>query len=114
MIFSLIIIAHWFGDFAFQTSNMAVNKSRSFKWLFLHTGTYTVTLLLFCLFLMPMEELFPYVVLNGLLHGTTDLFTSRLAAKYREEPRRFYPIIGFDQMVHTLTLYWTLEGLVLS
>ena len=37
----------------------------------------------------------------------TDFFTSKLASKYQDKPRIFYPVLGFDQMIHGLCLYLT-------
>jgi len=109
MTFSLFLLAHWIGDFGLQTSKMALGKCVSLKWLVIHVGTYTGVILLFSLFLMPLDDVFRFVSLNCLLHLITDFFTSKWANKNRKEPRKFYPIIGLDQLIHTLTLYWTLD-----
>ncbi|MEM6361742.1 MAG: DUF3307 domain-containing protein [Bacteroidota bacterium] len=109
MTFSLLLLAHWIGDFGLQTSNMALNKSKSLKWLLLHVLTYTGVLLAFSAFLISLEDLIFFVAVNGLLHGITDFFTSKLADRYKDIPRRFFPILGLDQLLHTLTLYWTLQ-----
>ncbi|MEM1408188.1 MAG: DUF3307 domain-containing protein [Bacteroidota bacterium] len=109
MIFSLLLLAHWIGDFCLQTSNMALYKSKSLKWLLFHVLTYTGVLLAFSTFLISLEDLAVFVGINGLLHGVTDFFTSKLAHRYKDIPRRFFPILGFDQLLHTLTLYWTLQ-----
>ena len=109
MTYSLLLLAHWVGDFALQSSQMATQKSESMKWLSIHTLTYTGVLLVFCVFLLPPGQMIAYVLLNGLIHGVVDYFTSRLAARYIDKPRYFFPIIGFDQMIHMQTLYWTLE-----
>ena len=109
MTFSLLLLAHWIGDFGLQTSQMALGKCVSLKWLFIHVFTYTGAILAFSIFLMPLEDVLVYVGVNFLLHLVTDFFTSKWANVYRKTPRKFYPIIGLDQMIHTLTLYWTLE-----
>ena len=42
MRFMLVLLtAHFVGDFLCQTDRMAVNKSKSFKWLAIHVATYT-------------------------------------------------------------------------
>ena len=111
MTFSLLLLSHWLGDFAFQSSDMALGKCHSMKWLLYHVGTYTAILLVFCLFLLPLSDVAIYVGANAVLHLITDYFTSRWAQKHRKVPRKFFPIIGLDQLIHTLTLYWTLEYL---
>ena len=114
MTFSLLLVAHWVGDFGLQTSNMALNKSHSMIWLLKHVGAYTAAILAFSLFIIPLEQVPLYVGVNAVLHLITDFFTSKWAYKHRKEPRKFYPIIGIDQMIHSLTLYWTLELLINS
>ncbi|AXT49515.1 DUF3307 domain-containing protein [Aquimarina sp. BL5] len=107
MIFSWILIAHWIGDFAFQTSKMAMGKSEEMKWLFVHVIVYTITLAMFSIFLFPIKIAIAYVLINSFLHGFTDFFTSKLTMRYRENPRIFFPLLGLDQMIHSITLYLT-------
>ncbi|MEM8999715.1 MAG: DUF3307 domain-containing protein [Bacteroidota bacterium] len=107
MVFIIILIAHWVGDYVLQTSNMAVYKSSSLKWLLLHILTYTAILLIFGYFLFSWQVAFGFALFNGSLHLITDFFTSKLSARYQDQPRVFYPILGFDQCVHVICLYWT-------
>ncbi len=107
MVFALILVAHWVGDFLFQSTRMAVEKSSSLKWLSAHVATYASVLLVLTLFLFHWKTAIIYVVINGLLHFVTDFFTSKLAARHQQNPRLFYPILGFDQMIHGLCLYLT-------
>ncbi|MDY8136136.1 DUF3307 domain-containing protein [Aquimarina sp. 2201CG5-10] len=107
MVFSWILLAHWVGDFVFQTSRMATEKSKQLKWLSIHVITYTAVLLIFALFVFSFKLAITYVLINGVLHGITDFFTSKLSAKYQETPRIFFPILGMDQLIHTVTLYIT-------
>lgn len=102
-----ILLAHWVGDFLLQTSNMAVNKHSSLKWLLLHVGAYSLVMLAIGQFLFSWQVGLGFAVFNGLLHLVTDFFTSKLSAKYQDKPRVFYPVLGFDQLVHTACLYWT-------
>lgn len=113
MIFAIILIAHWVGDYLFQSTRMAVEKSSSFKWLTTHVATYTGVILAFSIFLFPWKTAILYVGINGLLHFITDFFTSKLAAKHQDNARIFYPILGFDQLVHGLCLYLTYINLEL-
>ncbi|SEK38812.1 Protein of unknown function [Aquimarina amphilecti] len=107
MIFSFILIAHWIGDFAFQTSKMALKKNEKIKWLSIHVLVYTAVLAIFVIFLFPIKIAITYILLNSLLHGFTDFFTSKLTMRYRENPRIFFPLLGLDQLIHILTLYIT-------
>ncbi len=95
------------GDFAFQTSKMALGKSEEMKWLLIHVVVYTVILGVLSVFLFPIKIAITYVLINSLLHGFTDFFTSKLTMRYRENPRIFFPLLGLDQLIHLLTLYIT-------
>ncbi|MDT0605505.1 DUF3307 domain-containing protein [Croceitalea rosinachiae] len=103
----MLLLAHWIGDFLFQTTKMAIHKSSSFKWLFLHVTTYTIVIFIFATLSFSWQVALGYTVINGVLHLVVDFFTSKLAAKYVERPRIFYPILGFDQLIHIACLYWT-------
>jgi len=108
MTFAIILFAHWLGDFVFQSSDMALKKNRSIKWLTIHVLTYSVIILLFVIFLFPLDLAIYYFLVNGVIHWLVDFFTSKAAARYYKKPRVFYPILGFDQFLHVLTLYYSL------
>ena len=84
---------------------MATEKKHSLLWLARHTLTYTVVILSMSLVLFPIAISIKYTLLNGIAHGLTDYFTSKLAHRYHNDPRIFYPILGFDQFLHIATLY---------
>jgi len=107
MNFGLLLVAHWMGDYVFQSSKMATGKSQHLKWLSIHTLVYTAVLLFFCIWIFDIKTAILYTFVNGVLHGVTDFFTSKLAAKYSEKPRIFFPILGMDQLIHTAILYFT-------
>lgn len=107
MVFILILVGHWIGDFVFQSTDMAVNKSSSIKWLLLHVLAYTLILLLFANFAFSWQVALGYTLINGVLHLVVDFFTSKLAAKFKDRRRIFYPVIGFDQLLHIVCLYWS-------
>ncbi|MCK6617213.1 MAG: DUF3307 domain-containing protein [Cyclobacteriaceae bacterium] len=99
-----LLFGHWVADFLFQTETMALRKSSSIKWLVLHVITYTVVLAAFCFGLLGWQDALYYAGINGLLHGFTDFFTSRLTTAYKDNRRIFFLIIGLDQFIHTATL----------
>jgi hypothetical protein len=107
MDFLIILVAHWVGDFLLQTQKMAVNKHKSMKWLGLHVLVYSIVLLVIGQVLFSWQVGLGYAVFNGLLHLTTDFITSKIAARYQKNPRIFYSILGFDQLIHSMCLYWT-------
>ncbi len=104
-----LLFGHWVADFLFQTEKMALGKSHSIKWLALHVLVYTVVLCVFCFFLLSWKVALLFAALNGLLHGLTDLLTSRLTALYKDNRRIFFLIIGLDQFIHSATLLITLD-----
>ncbi len=107
MDFVIILFAHWVGDFLLQTSSMALNKSKTLKWLGLHVLTYTAVLLVLSSLIFSWQVALGFAVINGLLHLVTDFFTSKLSARHIDKPRIYFPIIGFDQFIHLSCLYWT-------
>lgn len=107
MNFMLFIGLHWVGDFLFQSTAMATNKHHSWRWLGLHILAYSIVLMTGTVFFFPWEVTWKFVLINALLHGVTDLVTSRMAAAYQDEPRLFYLILGLDQGLHHAALYMT-------
>lgn len=99
-IFYQIILAHWVLDFCLQPDYIAKNKSKSNILLFAHVAIYTTGLTYFG---------FLYAILNGTLHFIIDYFTSRLTSLlYRKgDSHNFFVVIGFDQMLHIMILYYT-------
>ena len=105
----IILFGHWVGDYLFQTNKMAQLKSSSIHWLSIHALVYTLTLTLFSFLVLPLEFALQFSIMNGAIHWMTDFFTSKLSSKYRGRPRIFFPILGFDQFIHSITLVMTLE-----
>ena len=101
----VIIWLHFIGDFFFQTTWMAQNKSSRWDALGIHIVTYS--LLFFWIG-------WKYAVVNAVLHGITDAITSRINKKLWEENRLsdFFLVVGFDQAIHLTTLILTYIWLV--
>jgi hypothetical protein len=80
---------------------MAINKSKSNKWLLIHCLTYST------LFLLVFGWRFAGVTF--LTHFVTDWFTSRGTSYLwqHEERHWFFTLIGFDQAIHLTTLLLT-------
>jgi len=100
----IILFGHWVGDFLLQGSTMAERKSNSLLWLTIHVLIYTATLGVFSFVLFDQNGLIDFLLFNGALHFLTDFLTSKLAAKYKLNPRIFFLVLGFDQLIHTVTL----------
>jgi hypothetical protein len=117
----LLLSTHFVADFVCQTRDMGRKKSHSFYWLSMHVWAYTLALGA-CLapFMTLGANLYQFILLNGLLHLVTDFFTSKASShcyKRFEEDQdkweyRFWLVIGFDQLVHAVTLVTTYEWLM--
>ena len=98
----IIVWIHFVADFIFQTDTMAINKSKSNKWLGIHAFTYCIPFVIFG---------WQYAAINGIAHFTVDYMTSRGTSKLWNANERhwFFALIGFDQAVHVTCLIVTLR-----
>lgn len=108
--FVIILLSHWVGDYLLQFNAIANHKSHSIRWLTLHVAIYSCVLFAGVFFIFPLHEALRYCALNGAFHFVTDLITGKFSSKYKSNPRIFYPIIGADQFIHTVTLLLTMRG----
>ncbi|WP_069802992.1 DUF3307 domain-containing protein [Thermogemmatispora onikobensis] len=83
------LACHFVGDFAFQSSWMALEKGKSWEVAFYHCATYTAV---FVLFARPS-------VLAIVLLLTTHLIIDALKARYH-----IIPSIWVDQLLHLVTI----------
>jgi hypothetical protein len=137
-IFVALLAVHWFGDFALQTHWQASNKSKRWDALAQHVITYTTAIGLAAPILFPgpfLHEPWRLVLFvggNGILHFATDYVTSRIssklfmgqfetlelyplnrvAMKQPFNPHNFFVMIGFDQLIHHITLAATMTWLL--
>lgn len=97
-----VFILHYIGDFLLQTRWMGENKSKNIVALLMHIIVYSATLIPFG---------FKFAIINGILHLITDFITSKLSSRayLNKNMAQFWAIIGFDQLVHTITLILTLQ-----
>lgn len=114
--FSVFLIAHYIGDFLFQSQDIATAKSSSNLSLSIHVAIYTATILAFS-FLVDFTsyQRSVLVIYSGLIHFITDYTTSRvtIAAHKKGDMTMFWDTIGFDQFIHIYTLY-VLYGMLIS
>lgn len=119
-----LVLAHFLGDWFFQNDWMALGKSKERLPLFTHVGIWS-------LFMLPWG--WKFAVLSFVFHLVTDCITSQWTSKlwfmdpikYNADvagnlmwvmkdpnPRHwFFVAIGFDQLIHYVTLAWTLKQL---
>ena len=101
LIIADLLVIHFVTDFVLQSNYVAQNKSKS-NWVLLqHVLIYSTP---FTLLISPL-----YGLINGILHFGIDYFTSRLSGKLwaRGEVHNFFVVIGFDQLLHALSLIGT-------
>ena len=109
---SLLFLIHWCADFVCQTDKMATQKSTSWKWLSIHVGVYSTPITLYALaynFNTPIKWSLLFGVVTFITHFITDACTSRMTSYFWQKGDRhnFFVIIGFDQLIHAITLMWT-------
>lgn len=118
----LLFIAHFMADFVFQSREMGQKKSQYFKWLMGHLFIQYFVMLVFVLGVTggdwKIATLFS--LSNALIHGIIDWYIWKLYKlhairiikrdrikvkdfKYWED-HVFYTTIGFDQLLHTVTI----------
>jgi hypothetical protein len=96
----LILVAHWLGDFVFQTDEMAIAKSKSNVALGTHVVMVTgwlaiVAVVVVLCSLTTVEHAGMWVLVNALAHFVTDYFTSRVTSRLFF----FHPLPGqWEQM----------------
>lgn len=125
-----LLLLHFVADFLLQNREMGQKKSEDFKWLFYHIS---IQFIIFAVggFLV-FENPFPFAILNALVHGLIDwniwkLYKMSVYVRTTEEREEhkgsledwmkhlkstwkywedhwFYATIGFDQLLHTITI----------
>ena len=108
---TLLLFAHWVGDFVFQTTWMATRKSIRLDALIVHVLTYSIVLAGAAVLLFGQTELAAiFVACNAGLHFVTDFCTSKVSAALhaRQNMRGFFVVLGLDQFLHHLALAATL------
>lgn len=123
-----LVTAHFIGDFLLQSDYMALNKSKSTAVLVWHVWTYTLTLAVAVAVFDPTNPPWVFLMVNWLAHFFQDAITSRVNTRLwflelgnactacdeqvwrMKNPNTrhwFFVSIGFDQLLHYVTLFVT-------
>lgn len=92
-----IYAAHFCSDFLLQSDNMAINKSKSFKWLIYHSLIYSL-LFWFLSWKIGMIMFCSHFIIDGITSKITSYFWKN------EQRHNFFCTIGFDQYLHQLVI----------
>jgi hypothetical protein len=109
-------IAHWLGDFVFQSRKVAEGKSKSFRILGQHVALYTATLAAVMVPVITqhhsLKSAIAYVLINGFMHFIIDATTSKATTYYwgKDEKSNFWNTVGLDQTLHWMHLLITYMG----
>ena len=93
----ILLWLHFVGDFVLQSDTMATKKSRSLKWLGIHSLCYSIPMLFFGL---------EFAILAGVSHFLVDFITSMGTSYFHRKGERhwFFTTIGLDQVIHSTIL----------
>ena len=103
----LILLGHFVADFICQSDYHAINKSKSNLVLGQHVLVYMSVMSIIVGILFPINLV--WCIINLIGHFVTDFCTSRLTGKLWVANQRhwFFVAIGFDQLIHYITLLTT-------
>lgn len=115
-LFIYIILIHFLADFGLQTTDQAMNKSTDVKYLLYHVLVYS---LVWFIAVLALREYIGFTGLDCIMfssftfgcHFFTDFITSRIGKPFWEKKdlHNGFVVIGFDQMLHYLQLYFTFK-----
>ena len=116
LLFIVMVLGHWLGDFIFQTDEMAISKHKDLNDLCIHSLTYSSVWVVIGLIMMSFElietkpiALFLFFGITTITHALVDHLVSKFGYKFFESgnPSTFMGIMSFDQMLHYIQLYLT-------
>ena len=101
---------HYVADFLVQTQWQAENKSKNMTALVRHVASYSLCFAPF-MYIMPQNGV-QFFLANALFHFMTDFITSKASSSaYKEgNMKAFWGVIGFDQLIHHVTIMLLLAG----
>jgi hypothetical protein len=126
----ILIVIHHIADFMFQTEEMATGKSKSFKILLKHTGTYTLVFFVFfalwCTYQNHIGHIKPedigwtplvllFFPITFICHTVIEYVSSKITARKFAKKEYYtgipnfgvFAVINIDQIFHYATLFLT-------
>ncbi len=113
MILAWCFILHFIADFLLQSREVATNKSSNINYLLTHCGILGVVFILGLYSFIGFNAII-LACLNTIIHGAIDWNIWKVYKYFRRkediktfkywEDSLFYATIGFDQLLHSLTL----------
>lgn len=109
-VFIYMILIHYLADFGLQTHDQAINKSTSNLWLFRHVGVYSLIWLIATIPIFGIYSII-FALITFICHFITDYITSRIGKPFweKQDLHNGFGVVGFDQMLHYLQLYYTFK-----
>lgn len=114
-LFIYILLIHFLADFGLQTHDQATNKGKSDKWLFYHVGVYSIIWFIASFIWMGDWWIaIHFSFITFCCHFITDWWTSRIGKPFWEKGdyHNGFVVIGFDQILNYLQLYYTFKLLM--
>lgn len=105
-----LAIAHYAGDYYFQTSEIAEGKSKDNSILLTHIIIYSIfQWIAFSVMVNNEIKALAFTFITAIIHFIQDYFTSRWAREMKEmnNMSMYFKILGFDQLFHTVQLVST-------
>ena len=102
----ILVWCHFIADFLLQSEKMALNKSKSFKWLNIHAAVYGLVITVIGMLTIGIERGLIFGVVNWVAHGFVDFWTSKGTSILwqKKAVHWFFCLIGFDQALHLTVL----------
>ena len=122
-----ILLIHFVADFIFQSREMGLKKGKDIKWLSIHVLFYSMITSIFWGIYFGCNTFFPVFFLTFISHWVTDFLTSKASGysylkmlEYKDKDQllehkwqyNFWGVIGFDQLIHSITLLLTYNYLI--
>ena len=125
----ILLIAHWISDFVIQKEEWARGKHNSFTDLMSHTLHYALTMYIIVLIFhlikygnaIQFMHLLYFWFITLVTHTIVDFITSKFTYKYshrmqwyfKNKSLGFFPMIGLDQTIHYIMLFYSYKFLFL-